>query len=162
MRPSGAMAHHEHIGDNRVVVPELRELRMDYLSSCGRQGRYCVSSGTRCLTKTNRTCYSIFHATKAQNMFFHIPCYKSTEHVIPYSMLQKHRTCFLVYFTRNRFDARKQGAAAKKTTFRDILPVQLRLQSVTIKGKMLRIRKGAEGESARPTLSKKEKPTVSD
>ena len=32
-------------------------------------------------------------------------------------MLQKHRTCFLVYFTRNRFDARKQGAAAKKTTF---------------------------------------------
>ncbi len=48
--------------------------------------------------------------------------------------------------------------------------VQLRLPLVTIKGKMLRIRKGAaalastdsEGESARPTPSKKEKPTVSD
>jgi len=86
LRPSGAMAHHEHIGDNRVVVPELRELRMDYLSSCGRQGRYCVSSGTRCLTKTNRTCYSIFHATKAQNMFFHIPCGMCPQSFLPYGI----------------------------------------------------------------------------
>ena len=66
-----------------------------------------------------------------QNMFFHIPCYKSTEHVIPYSMLQKHRTCFLVYFTRNRFDARKQGAAAKKRctfeTFRRGCDIVLKL-----------------------------------
>ena len=46
-------------------------------------------------------------------------------------MLQKHRTCFLVYFTRNRFDARKRGAAAKKRctfeTFRRGCDIVLKL-----------------------------------
>jgi hypothetical protein len=50
-------------------------------------------------TKAQNNENMFFHirATKAQNMLFHIPCYKSTEHVIPYSMLQKHRTCFSIF-----------------------------------------------------------------
>ena len=65
-----------------------------------------------------------------------------------------------------------KGLLRRKLPSRNIMPVQLRLQSVTIKGKMRRKRelKGAEalastdseGESARPTPSKKEKPTASD